>query len=236
MPRYILLFALFGLFVLGAAVAQQAQSPAEDRWESAIRQFEEEDAKNPPVKGEVVFVGSSSIRLWDLSEFFPGLTALNRGFGGSQTADALRYVDRIVVPYGPRVIVFYAGDNDIAAGKSPEEVATDFKAFVSKVREKLPETAIIYISIKPSLSRWALVGKMRKANALIKAFCTTDERLAFVDVDTPMIGPDGKPRPELFVDDGLHLSPEGYALWTKIVFPYIQRGLEGSRSKNEERD
>jgi lysophospholipase L1-like esterase len=127
------------------------------------------------------------------------------------------FADRIVVPYEPRIIVMYAGDNDIAGGKTPCEVHGDFEKFVSLVHEKLPETRIVYVAIKPSLKRWKLVHQMRAANALILATCLEDERLEFVDIDAPMIGDGGQPRPELFVEDGLHLSATGYELWSDLV-------------------
>ncbi len=118
--------------------------------------------------------------------------------------------------------MFYAGDNDLSAGKTPETVAADFATFVSKVRAALPETRIAFIGIKPSLQRWALISKVREANALVRKQCEADDRLAFVDVDGPMLGWDGRPRQELLVEDGLHLSPKGYELWTMLVRPFVE--------------
>jgi len=192
-----------------------------NHWEPAIRKFETADAENPPGQGCVVFVGSSSIRRWDLKKSFPRLDAVNRGFGGSHVADAVHFADRIVIKYKPRLVVLYAGDNDIAAGKSPQRVSKDFQTFVKKVRAALPETRIVFICIKPSIRRWKLVEKMRRANKLIADVCAKDDRLTYVDIDKPMIGPDAKPRQELFVKDGLHLSEKGYALWTKLLIPHV---------------
>jgi lysophospholipase L1-like esterase len=121
-----------------------------DRWESAIRAFEEQDRREPPPTGTNVFVGSSSIRLWKLADSFPDHAFVNRGFGGSHLADSVRHADRIVTPYKPRVVVVYAGDNDLAAGKSPETVRDDYRQFVDRVRTKLPDATIVYISIKPA--------------------------------------------------------------------------------------
>jgi len=203
-----------------AAVAEEPKK--EGRWEKAMQAFEKRDAQNPPPKGEIVFIGSSSIVGWNLPKYFPGLKVVNRGFGGSAIADSVEHADRILIPLAPRIVVFYAGDNDIAGGKSPEQVLEDFKAFVKKVHDKLPKTRIIYIGIKPSIARWKLVEKMRKANQLIADYIKGDERLRFVDVDKPMIGEDGMPRKELFVKDGLHLSPAGYELWTSLVLPFLK--------------
>lgn len=197
---------------------------AVSRWETAIVAFEKADAESMPAEGVTVFVGSSSIRMWDLKKFLPELDAINRGFGGSQIADSVEFADRIIIKYKPKTIVFYAGDNDIAAGKSSEQVAADFKALWNKIHAALPETNLIFIAIKPSLARWELVGKMREANGLIRAFCEKEGggKLHYLDVDAPMLGKDGKPRADLFVRDGLHLNDEGYALWTGLLNEALQ--------------
>jgi lysophospholipase L1-like esterase len=129
-----------------------------------------------------------------------------------------------VLPYLPDVIVFYAGDNDIYAGKSPQTVFDDYRAFVTKIRKHLQKTRIIFVAIKPSLSRWHLVKEMRKANQMIEEFSELEPCLEFLDIDKPMIGLDGRPRGELFVKDGLHLSPEGYQLWTEALVPMLHSG------------
>ncbi len=185
--------------------------------------FEKEDAKSPPPKGAVLFVGSSSIRLWKLEPSFPNHAVINRGFGGSQIADSAHFADRLVLKHEPETIVFYAGDNDLAKGKSPEQVAKDFQAFVTAIRDKLPDAKIVYIGIKPSLKRWNLVETIRKANRLIEAQCRKDDRLAFVDLFPAMLGEDGRPRPELFVKDGLHLSEAGYEVWTELILPHLPK-------------
>jgi lysophospholipase L1-like esterase len=126
------------------------------------------------------------------------------------------------MPYKPKMIVFYAGDNDLNDKKTPEQVFADYKQFVEKVRAKLPKVRIAFISIKPSPSRAALLDKMIAANKLIKDYSTKKKNLRYIDVFNRMIGKDGKPRPELFVDDNLHMNAAGYALWTKIVGPYVR--------------
>lgn len=204
-----------------------ADSPAADpkgfeRWESSIAAFEKQDQENPPPKGGILFVGSSSIRGWDLDEYFPNLPVVNRGFGGSQVADSVHFADRIVLPHRPRIIVLYAGDNDVAAGKSPQQVFADYKRFVETVHAALPKTRIVFIAIKPSLKRWSLWEKMREANGLVEEKTRADKRLEFVDVAKPVLGSDGKPIPEIFKSDGLHLNAQGYKLWTSLLMPYLK--------------
>jgi lysophospholipase L1-like esterase len=212
-------FLSIGLILLSAVYLSAAAQP--NRFEKEISRFETRDAESPPSAHPILFVGSSSIRLWDLAESFPGVDLLNRGFGGSKIADSVYFCDRIITKYQPRLIVFYAGDNDIASGMSPEQVRDDFQALVNKIRASLPETKLVYISIKPSIQRWKLVDQGRKANRLIKELCDADPLLEFVDVEPVMLGADGQPRKELFVKDGLHLSKQGYAEWTKLVTPYL---------------
>ena len=193
---------------------------AQDRWEKDIAAFEAADLASPPPKGEILFVGSSTIRLWDLKASFPDLKTLNRGFGGSEMQDSTRYVERIVVPYSPRIVVVYAGDNDIM-GTPSEQIVIAFERFVRAVHAKLPDTRILYIGIKPSLLRWNSVDRMRQANAMIRQFCERDDRLGFVDTDNAMLGWDEKPRKELYVADGLHLTPAGYQILTALVRPFL---------------
>jgi lysophospholipase L1-like esterase len=159
--------------------------------------------------------------MWDLAKWFPESPTINRGFGGSLICDSTHFADVLVVKHRPRAIVFYAGDNDVNAGKSAEQVYADFRAFVARIRKSLPETPIVYIAIKPSIARWELRAVMQDANRRIAAECADDETLKFVDVWPAMLGDDGKPRRELFVDDGLHLNDAGYKVWTNLLQPYL---------------
>jgi len=199
--------------------------PATDsfaKWEKEIAAFEEKDRENPPPKGGIVFVGSSSIRKWTtLAADFPHHQVLNRGFGGSQLIDSVHFADRIVLPYEPRLIVLYAGGNDIHAGKSPEQVFADFQAFVETVRAELPKTEIAYISIAGNPSRWAEVEKVKAANTMIEGYIKDKPGMKFINVFPRMLGSDGQPRPEIFVADRLHMNAEGYKLWTEIVGQYL---------------
>jgi lysophospholipase L1-like esterase len=214
---------LLAAVVAGAAPPARAQvAVVTDRWAGEIAAFEADDASHAFPEGGIVFVGSSSIRLWDLATAFPGRPVLNRGFGGTQVGDAVRHVERLVLRHKPSTVIVYAGDNDLAAGRTPQQVQTDVHAFVTRVHAALPRTRIAFIGIKPSLARWAIVGKVREANRLIRAECDRDDRLGFVDVDGPMLGWDGKPRADLFIKDGLHLSAKGYALWNTLVAPYVE--------------
>ncbi len=221
MMNWIVTAAGLALLAVSSAPAPQAAAPT-DRWAADMASFEAQDRSNPPALGGIVFVGSSSIRLWDLEKHFPRAGVLNRGFGGSEIADSVTHVDLLVLRHKPRTVVFYAGDNDLAAGKTPDAVADAFKGFAGKVHAALPQARIAFIGIKPSVRRWAMIAKVRQANALVREYCDTDDRIAFVDVDGPMIGWDGKPRKDLFVDDGLHLSARGYALWTTLVQPFLE--------------
>jgi lysophospholipase L1-like esterase len=204
------------LLLVLVAFVQQPTDPFA-KWEKEIVAIEKRLKDAPPAKGGVVFAGSSSIRLWDLKKSFPDLNAVNVGFGGSQIPDSTHFAPRIILPHEPRAIVFYAGDNDLASKRTPTQLRDDFAAFAKAIHEKLPKTKILFIAVKPSLKRWDIYDQQKEANALVKDFCAKDSRLGFVDIVPVMLGPDGKPIAELFVKDGLHLSPKGYEQWTKAV-------------------
>lgn len=197
--------------------AADAPNPDPARFESEIAAFEAYDRQNSFPQGAVLFVGSSSIRMWPTAESFPDLAIINRGFGGSHASDAIHFADRIVLKYAPRTIVFYAGDNDTAGGKPPAQIAADFRKFAALVHAKLPQTRIIFLPIKPSLARWKMWPEMQAANTLVKDFAATDPHITVVDTATPLLGADGEPRRELYLDDGLHLNAAGYAVWTALL-------------------
>jgi lysophospholipase L1-like esterase len=203
--------------------AVHARAPRDfSRWESAIAAFERKDKNIPPPRNAILFAGSSSIVRWDLKASFPDLETINRGFGGSQIADVTHFANRIILPAQPRTIIFFAGDNDIAAGLSPEQVFDDFRSFVAIVHKELPKTKIVFIAIKPSPLRWKLVDQQKQANRLIEQYCKTDARLLFIDVFPAMLGDDDLPRPGLFREDHLHLSPKGYELWNSLIKPALR--------------
>lgn len=210
------------LLALSLALPAPANARPE-RWVAEIGALTAGDAAHPPAPGGIVFVGSSSIRLWkSLAADFPGLNTINRGFGGSELADSVHYLDRIVLPYRPRLVVLFAGTNDIWNGKSPQQVAADFRAFRTGLHAALPDTKLIFLSINPAPSRARVHDRMREANALIEADCATDPRCKYVDVATPMLDANGGPRPELFVEDQLHMNADGYAIWRRVLAPHLQ--------------
>lgn len=218
LPLQLLAFAL--LLIVGGNVG--AQFRAQEQWQAEITNLVAGDAAHPPPQHAVLFVGSSSIRLWTtLAEDFPGVPTINRGFGGSVIADSTYYADRIVVPYHPKLIIFYAGDNDVAEGRTPRQVIDDFEAFVAHVRRDLPHVAIAYLSIKPSVARAAMWPQMRATNDGIALWARTQKDVTFVDVAAKMLDAHGKPRPELLREDGLHMRPAGYTIWIDALEPVL---------------
>src|SRR5688572_11927708 len=203
------------------AAAQQPVDP--NRWESTIQKFEADDKARPPAKGGVVFIGASSIARWsNLAESFPDIRTVNRGFGGSEMADSVRYARRVVVPHAPRIVVLYAGENDLNRGVTPEKVAADFQAFHDIISTDLPATGLVVIGLKPSPLRWKLRDGMHRTNALIKTHCQAQRACTYVDPWPSMIGKDGNPKPDFFVEDGLHLTAEGYKAWTQMLRPVLK--------------
>jgi hypothetical protein len=220
----------FGALVLWTATAwaqtsvPAAQSATAPQWEESMAAFAAADREQAPPPGGVVFVGSSSIRLWDNLEtyFSAPPVIIKRGLGGSKMSDCTRYLNRLVLPYKPHLVLVYAGDNDLAEGKSPQDVLRSFTSFVETIHKELPATRIAYIAIKPSPARAAFIPQMREANQLILQYTAHEKNLEFIDVFTPMLDSLGQPRPELFRPDALHLNAAGYALWKKIIGPYVR--------------
>lgn len=205
------------------AIPNSLATHSSAKWEKDIAAFEASDQTNSPPTNGIVFVGSSSIRRWTtLAADFPDLPVINRGFGGSQLADSVNFAGRIITRYQPRQVVIYVGGNDINAGKDPEVVFGDFVALVAKIRAGSPKARIGYISIAPTPKRWEQVDKVRHLNRLVKAYCQR-HRLDFINVFPLMLGPDGRPNPDIFVADRLHLNATGYAIWTKAVRPYLKQ-------------
>ena len=221
MKYCVLMFAL--LTVIAYSESVRAQDDPHARWEKTIRAFEKEDASSFPEQGAILFIGSSSFRMWStLAEDMAPFPVVNRGFGGSHIDNCTRFADRIAIPYRPSAVVLYAGDNDIAAKKSPDRVLEDFKSFVSVVHASLPGIPIYFASIKPSPRRWEMWEDMKRANALIERYCVDTSYLAYVDVSTPMLDETGIVRGDLYLDDNLHMNADGYRLWTSIIKPRLE--------------
>lgn len=215
----LLLLGVLGLS--NAAPEGDAIEVDPQRFAGPIEEFEKQDEEDPPPQGGILFTGSSSIRAWDVAAAFPDHPTLNRGFGGSHISDVLHFMDRIALPYQPETIVFYAGDNDVAGGKSPRRVLDDYTTFVERIHERLPETRVLFIAIKPSRARWHLWPTMAEANRLVREHSDTDPRLEYVDIASPMLEDDSPPPEALFLDDGLHLSAEGYEIWRQVLEPML---------------
>lgn len=222
--------AVAGLLGAGAHVhaqqlgAQPAKTQVQQRrWQEALDAFAADDRAHRPLPGGVVFVGSSSIRLWDsLEEQFKGVPVIKRGFGGSRLADCAEHVQELVLPYQPRLVVLYAGDNDLAEGHTPREVVDSLRRFVDEVRTALPGTRVAYVSIKPSPLRAALMERVRETNDLARTYLQSDPQLAYIDVFSAMLGPNGQPRAELFLPDALHLNAQGYSVWHDAMASYVK--------------
>lgn len=229
-----IVFALLGVLLLGVVVLggwlflNGERMGTAEFWESEIEAFEAADAERFPDPGQILFTGSSSIRLWStLEEDMAPLRVLNRGFGGAHMAHVVHYADRVIEPYAARALVVYVGDNDIGSGKTPETVEADFRELIRRVRTKQPTIPIYFLTIKASRLRWNLWPEMEEANQRIAAMGREDPLIRVIDVSTPMIerGGGGEPPAELFRFDGLHLSPEGYALWTEVIRPRLLSDL-----------
>lgn len=211
--------AATALILLLAGAPVLAQAPV--RFEKELAAFDELDRKIPAPKGQIVFVGSSTMVDWNAGKHFPDLTIVNRALWGSRLSDITRNVDRLILQYEPRVVVVYGGDNELDGGGISEQVAVEFERLVRAVHAKLPNTRIVVIGIKPSPQRWITIDRMRAANERLRALSARDDRVAFLDVDGVMLGWDEKPRPELYQADGLHLSEQGYQLWTTLLRPFL---------------
>jgi lysophospholipase L1-like esterase len=225
--------ALFVILLCALCSFAQAQSPtpvapapAHDfaRWEKDVAAFEASDRTAPPPKNALLFIGSSTIVRWKtLQQDYPGQPIINRGFGGNEIADSTHFAERMIFPYQPRMIFLRAGGNDIHNGKTPEQVFADFKQFVATVHARLPRTEIVYISLSPSIARWDERDAGKKLNTLIADFVKHTPRLKYIETTDLVLDAKGEPRPELFVEDKLHFSPEGYKLLTERIRPFIPK-------------
>jgi len=189
-----------------------------------IQQFRKLDSVQPPPANAILFVGSSSFTRWtDVQNSFPGYTIINRGFGGSTLTDVLRYEEDVIFRYNPKQILIYCGENDIASSDTvtAKTVFNRFKTLFTEIRAVYPEVPIAYISMKPSPSRWNLREKFMSGNHLIENYLKKQKNAQFINVWKPMLGSNGKPKQELFVEDNLHMNANGYAIWQKLIQPVL---------------
>ena len=209
--------------LLFAVTAPAAEYPDPQRFRSAIDAFLAADAEAAPAKGAVVATGSSSMRGWHarIAEDLAPLTVIPRGFGGSNMHDVRHFLDELVLRHAPRAVLLYEGDNDIAAGIEPEQVLAEFDAINAAIAERIPDTRIYILAVKPSIARWQLWPAMTATNDLLKARAENDPRLTFIDIATPMLGDDGEPLAEIFVADMLHMNAAGYDIWRDAVRPVL---------------
>lgn len=199
------------------------------RFADQVAAFQRTDEATPPPKGAIVCTGSSSMRMWHprIRDDLAGLTLLPRGFGGSHYSDVIHYVEKLILKYEPRALLIYEGDNDANHGKSPQRVFHDFKYLTKLCRTRLPELRFYVIGAKPSVARWAIAGKMQSANAMIEDYCQANQGFTYIDVWPALLDDDGQPRPELLVEDMLHLNEAGYDRWAGAIAPIVLRGEAG---------
>jgi len=215
------MFRLTSLAALLAALA--LAQPVAPRFASSIDAFEAADKVNPPPKGAILFIGSSIFRQWTtVAADMAPLPAFNRAFGGSRTEDILTHMDRVVLPYAPKLIVYYCGSNDINAHVAPADIAANFQTFVERVHRQLPGTRVVYVAINRAPQKRKAWAEVDDANRRIASYCATDRRLAFADVNPALFDADGEPRTELYVADGLHFKPESYREFTRILKPVVE--------------
>jgi len=210
-------------FIFGTPVCAQAPDPDPERFAASIATFSAWDSKNSFPENALLFVGSSSIRFWPTAKAFPGKPIINRGFGGSEMSDVIHFYEQVIRPYAPRRIFLYAGDNDIANGKTATQVFADYKELVGLVTADFPGSLVIFISIKPSKQRWDKWPIMAEANRMVREYAARHKDLGYADLATPLLDRNGKPK-DVFVDDGLHLNQEGYRLWQEALAPFLETG------------
>jgi len=213
---------VFSFLLSIAAFAHAAPDPDPARFAKEIEAFDASDAKSPPEKGGIVFTGSSSIRLLNIPKVFPGIDALNRGFGGSHISDVNHYLDRCVLRYDPDLVVFYCGGNDLWDKKTPEQVEEDFTEFRTRIFKKLPEVKLIVLAVRPSPARISIRPIEADLNERFRKAAEADKRITYLAGSCDRyLDAGGKPIPSLFVADGLHMSDAGYEIWKEILTPLL---------------
>ena len=192
-------------------------------YENEIIEFRERDKQAMPAPGGTLFIGSSSIRMWDdLEQRFPETPIVKRGVGGCELSHFVAfYMDSIVYPYKAQQIFVYAGENDIVNGKSAKNVTKSFKTLWKLLRKDNPGVSIYFLAIKPSNSRLQWTDAFMDTNQRIAKFLRNKKQGAYIDVATVVQGTDGMPNDDLFLADKLHLNSQGYDQWEEVLKPYI---------------
>jgi len=207
------------LFSMGSVFSQP--------FKAEINAFMKSDSINMPAQGSILFVGSSSFTKWkDVQTYFPGFPIINRGFGGSSLPDVIYYAEQTILKYKPKQIYIYCGENDLSGNKTvtADIVLKRFKQLFSIIRKNLSKkTEVVFVSIKPSVSRWKLEDKFVEANEKIKKYIESKSHASFVNVHTAMLKPDGEVMTDIFISDNLHMNPKGYAIWQGIIAPTLKR-------------
>jgi lysophospholipase L1-like esterase len=218
-------FALATALIVACGFAQTRPAAHNfDQWEKKIAAFEQADQTNPPPKGALLFIGSSTVARWKtLPEDFPDQQVINRGFGGSEIVDSTHFADRIIFPYEPKMILLRAGSNDLQGGKSPEQVFSDFKDFVATVHAKLPDTIVVFTGLNATPKRWNNHEKEIATNKMIEKFASETPNVKYIETYDIALDADGKPREELFVADKLHPNAEGYKLLTARIREFLKK-------------
>ena len=213
---------LFLLFAVNTLAAQQTNPLF---W-NEIAAFKKQDSASFPGTGKILFVGSSSFTKWkDVQNYFTEYPIINRGFGGSVLSDVIRYEKDIIFPYQPKQIVIYCGENDVASSDTVtgKIVLERFKKLYEDIREQFPKTSVVFISLKPSPSRWQMKDRMIESNKLIKKYLKKKKHTTFISVWKSMLDADGKPIADIFIEDKLHMNAKGYAIWQKLIEPHLQK-------------
>lgn len=224
---YVGVFGLYVALTIGASAQQntfETKSKFTIKYQNEIQKFLDKDKMSPPKKQGIVFVGSSTFRLWKTLEAdMAPLPVLNRGFGGSRTWEVTHYMDSIVLPYQPKVVVYFCGTNDAGAKHSGESIYLRFREFSTKLRQRLPNTHLIYLAMTLAPAREKYWVEMREGNRLIEQYCNASRNRTFVNSNPALHDAAGRPRIEFFVDDDLHLNSEGYRTLTGVLRPVVEQ-------------
>lgn len=204
------------------AAFASAQYPDPERYREAVDAYLASEADAPPPKGAIVATGSSSMRFWrGIAEDLAPLTIIPRGFGGSTMRDLRHFLAELVLRHAPRAVLIYEGDNDVAVGATPAQILEHFDAIVAAIRERLPNTRIYVLAVKPSVARWHLWDAMRATNTLFAVRAEADPLVTYIDIATPMLNDAGEPRADIFVKDNLHMNAAGYDIWREVARPIL---------------